>query len=243
MAITTNVKSIYQRVLLKVSGEVLRGDHGFGINKNSLLRIVKEIKMLLKLNIQVGIVIGGGNLFRGSELINIGISNIAGDNIGMLSTVINGLAIRDIMNNERINNCLMSAMAIQGICEIYNREKAISLLSKKHVVIFSCGIGNPCFTTDTTACLRGIEINANVILKGTNVNGIYSEDPQKNPNAKLYKKITYEHVLKKELKIMDLTAFLLARDHQIPILVFNISIPKMLYQVILDQNKGTLISC
>jgi len=236
-----NIKPIYQRILLKISGEVLKGNNKFGIEKISLLRIVSEIKMLLNLNIQVGVVVGGGNLFRGIELINKGISNITSDHIGMLSTVINGLAISDIMRKKKIDHCLMSAIPINSICETYNKEKAIELLSKKYVVIFSCGIGNPCFTTDTTACLRGIEINANIILKGTKVNGIYSNDPQKNPNAKLYDKITYENVLKKELKIMDLTAFLLARNYKLPILVFNINIPGILYRIVLGEHVGTLI--
>lgn len=236
-----NIKPIYQRILLKISGEVLQGNDKFGIEKISLLRIVSEIKMLLDLNIQVGVVVGGGNLFRGIELINKGISNIAADHIGMLSTVINGLAISDMMNKKKINHCLMSAIPINGICETYNKEKAIELLDKKHVVIFSCGIGSPCFTTDTTACLRGIEINANIVLKGTKVNGIYSNDPNKNPDAKLYDKITYENVLKKELKIMDLTAFLLARNYKLPILVFNINIPGILYRIVLGENVGTLI--
>ncbi|CAL4321683.1 UMP kinase [Buchnera aphidicola] len=238
---STNTKFIYHRVLLKISGEVLQGSNKFGIDIKSLEKITKEIKLTLNTGIQLGLVIGSGNLFRGSTLSQLGINRIAADHIGILSTVINSLAMRDIMNSYSIPTYIMSSMPIDGICVGYNYEQAINLLSKNYVVIFSAGTGNPLFTTDSAACLRGIETHADIILKGTQVDGVYSQDPKKYPQATLYKKLTYQDVLQKELKVMDLSAFSLARDHKIPIRVFNINKPRSLYQIMKGYDEGTLI--
>ncbi|MGP1931344.1 MAG: UMP kinase [Arsenophonus sp. ET-YP4-MAG3] len=238
-----NKKPIYQRVLIKLSGEALQGSGDFGIDVIVLDRMAQEIKELVELTIQIGIVIGGGNLFRGIGLANIGMNRIIGDHIGMLATVMNGLAMLDALHRIYVNARLMSAIPLNGICDNYNWNKANSLLRKGRVVIFSAGIGNPFFTTDSVACLRGIEIKADIILKATKVNGVYSTDPSKNSNAIFYKKLTYKEVLERELKIMDLTAFTLARDHNLPIRVFNINKPGGLRRIVMGENEGTLISC
>ncbi|UDG79462.1 Uridylate kinase [Candidatus Ecksteinia adelgidicola] len=238
---STNKNSIYRRILLKFSGEALQGKEGFGISDNALNYIVQELKKLVDLNIQVGIVIGGGNFFRGTCLTKIGINHLVADHMGILGTIINGLAMCDALRRNSINSCLMSAIPLNGICKNYNLEEAISLLESNFVVIFSAGIGNPCFTTDSAACLRGIEIKAEVVLKATKVDGIYSADPLKESNALLYNKLTYKDVLNRELKIMDLSAFTLARDYHLPIRVFNINKPNALYNIIMGQNEGTLI--
>jgi len=229
--------------LLKISGEVLQGVSQFGININALKKIVKEIQAIVNIGIQVGIVIGSGNLFRGSELCKLGLNRVVSDHIGMLSTVINSLAMRDAINSiSSINTCLMSAIPLNGICESYSYQKAQRLLSDNVVIIFSAGIGNPFFTTDSAACLRAIETESDIILKGTKVDGVYSQDPKKNTNAVLYKKLTYKDVLQKELKIMDLSAFILARDYHLPIRVFNINKPGSLYRIMMGNNEGTLIT-
>ncbi|CAL1329178.1 UMP kinase [Candidatus Providencia siddallii] len=239
---TNNTKIIYQRILLKLSGEALQGEEGFGIDNKLLKIIALEIKELIKLGIEVGIVIGGGNLFRGSKLAKSGISHVVGDYMGMLATIMNGLAICDTLNHISVNTKLMSAIPLNGICNIFNLKKAISLLQHKNVIIFSGGIGNPFFTTDSAACLRGLEIKADIILKATKVNGVYSSDPNKNNKAFMYKKLSYKEVLKHKLKIMDLTAFTLAQDHNLPILIFNIKKPNALRDIIFGKNIGTLIT-
>ncbi|NIH16638.1 MAG: UMP kinase [Buchnera aphidicola (Periphyllus lyropictus)] len=233
----------YTRVLLKLSGESLIDINGSSkIHIKSLDFLSKEIKRIIDLNIELGIVIGAGNLFRGSQLQKMGINRVVSDHIGMLSTVINGLAINNSMNKMNIKTELMSAIPLNGICEIYNWSRAINLLSKKIVVIFSAGIGNPFFTTDSAACLRAIEVHADIVLKGTLVDGVYTSDPKKNNNAILYSKLSYKEVLKKELKIMDLSAFSLARDYKLPICVFNINKPGALYRIITGVSEGTLIN-
>ncbi|XBC38383.1 MAG: UMP kinase [Buchnera aphidicola (Floraphis choui)] len=231
----------FKRVVIKLSGESLQGNNKFGIDINELNRIVQEIKNIIDLGIQVGIVIGGGNIFRGKQLVNYGVDNIVSDNVGMLSTIINGLILHDAMNRININAYLMSSFSVDSICEVYNYEKAINLLNNKCVVIFSGGLGNPCFTTDSAACLRAIEVKADIILKGTKVNGVYSNDPNENFNSMLYKTITYDEVLNKELKVMDLSAFILARDYKLPICIFNIYDPGILYRIIKGEKEGTLI--
>lgn len=238
---STNTKFIYHRILLKISGEVLQGSNKFGIDISSLKRIAKEIKLALDIGIELGLVIGSGNLFRGSTLSKLGLNRIAADHMGILSTVINSLAMRDIMYSYSIPTCIMSSIPISGICTGYNYNKAINLLSKNCVVIFSAGTGNPLFTTDSAACLRGIETHSDIVLKGTKVDGVYSQDPKKYSQAILYKKLTYEDVLQKELKVMDLSAFSLARDHKLPIRVFNINKPRSLYRIMTGYDEGTLI--
>ncbi|WWP00934.1 MAG: UMP kinase [Candidatus Dasytiphilus stammeri] len=235
-------KTIYQRVLLKLSGEALLGTNNFGIDTKVLYRIAKEVKELVELTVQVGIVIGGGNMIRGSALATSGINRVVGDHMGMLATVINGLAMRDALHRNYINADLMSAIPLNGICDIYSWAEAISLLKNHRVVIFGAGIGNPLFTTDSAACLRGIEIEANVVLKATKVDGVFSADPFEYPHAILYEKLTYQEVLEQGLKIMDLAAFILARDHNLPIKVFNINKPGALRRIVMGAKEGTLIT-
>ncbi|MGL5291003.1 MAG: UMP kinase [Vibrionaceae bacterium] len=238
---TTTPKPVYQRILLKLSGEALQGNEGFGIDASVLDRMAHEIKELIEIGVQVGLVIGGGNLFRGAGLAKAGMNRVVGDHMGMLATVMNGLAMRDALHRAYVNARLMSAIPLNGVCDNYSWSDAISQLRSGRVVIFAAGTGNPFFTTDSAACLRGIEIEANVVLKATKVDGVYSEDPNKNPNAKLYSQISYQDVLEQELKVMDLAAFTLARDHKMPIRVFNMNKPGALRRVILGEQEGTLI--
>ena len=238
---TANPKPVYRRILLKLSGEALVGEQGFGIDPKVLDRMAQEIKELIELGVQVGIVIGGGNIFRGEGLANAGMNRVVGDQMGMLATVMNGLAMRDELHRAYVNARLMSAVDLKGVCDSYNWADAISSLKRGRVVIFAAGTGNPFFTTDSAACLRGIEIEADVVLKGTKVDGVYSEDPVKNPDAEMYKTIDYATVLDKELKVMDLSAFTLARDHKMPIRVFNMNKPGALRSVIMGEEVGTLI--
>lgn len=236
------VTSFYKRILLKLSGEALQGDEGFGIDPTVLDRMAQEIKELIEMNVQVAVVIGGGNLFRGAGLAKAGMNRVVGDHMGMLATVMNGLAMRDALHRIEVNARLMSAIPLNGVCDDYRWTEAISLLRHGKVVILSAGTGNPFFTTDSAACLRGIEIEADVVLKATKVDGVYSADPVKDPNATLYKTLNYEKVLDDELKVMDLAAFTLARDHNLPICVFNMNKPGALRRVILGEPEGTLIN-
>lgn len=236
-----NPKSAYRRILLKLSGEALMGDEGFGIDPKVLDRMAQEIKEVIELGVQVGLVIGGGNLFRGEGLANAGMNRVVGDHMGMLATVMNGLAMRDALHRAFVNARLMSAIPLNGVCDSYNWAEAISLLKSGRVVIFSAGTGNPFFTTDSAACLRGIEIEADAVLKATKVDGVYSDDPVSNPDATLYKNMSYQEVLEKELKVMDLAAFTLARDHSLPIRVFNMNKPGCLRSVVMGEDVGTLI--
>ncbi|XRX42858.1 MAG: UMP kinase [Buchnera aphidicola (Eriosoma harunire)] len=236
-------KFIYRRILLKISGQTLqKKTNGFGIDIKSIDRLAQEIKILVNYGVEIGLVIGGGNLFRGLNLKKLGVNQIVSDQMGILSTVINSLAVKDAMDRASMNVRLMSAVQINGMCEVYNYEKAIRLLSNKHVVIFSAGIGHPCFTTDSAACLRGIEIKADILLKGTKVNGVYNLDPEKNLNAVMYHKLTYRMVLENEFQVMDLSAFTLARDYSLPIRVFNINKSGALHRIMLGENEGTLIT-
>ncbi|WAJ72486.1 UMP kinase (plasmid) [Catenovulum adriaticum] len=236
-----NPKTEYRRVLLKLSGEALMGDEGFGIDPKILDRMAQEIKELVEFGVQVGIVIGGGNLFRGAGLAKAGMNRVVGDHMGMLATTMNGLAMRDALHRAYVNARLMSAIELTGVCDTYNWAEAISLLKAGKVVIFAAGTGNPFFTTDSAACLRGIEIEADAVLKATKVDGVYSDDPESNPDATLYTQLTYQEVLEKELKVMDLAAFTLARDHSLPIRVFNMNKPGALRRVIMGEVEGTLI--
>ncbi|QCI24317.1 UMP kinase [Buchnera aphidicola (Muscaphis stroyani)] len=232
---------VYRRILLKISGESFQGDNKFGIDVNTVKKLAQEIKFISQLGVQVSLVIGSGNLFRGGILCKSGINLVTSHHIGILSTIINSLAMKDAMHSISTKTYLMSAIPINGICNIYNWEQAISLLSKNVIVIFSAGIGSPCFTTDSAACLRGIETRSDIVLKGTKVDGVYSSDPKKDKKAILYRHLKYKDVLKKELKVMDLSAFILARDHNLPIRVFNINKKGNLYRIIIGKNEGTLI--
>ena len=238
---STNPKPAYRRVLLKLSGEALQGSEGFGIDPAVLERMAQEIKELVELGVQVGLVIGGGNLFRGAGLAKAGMNRVVGDHMGMLATVMNGLAMRDALHRAYVNARLMSAISLQGVCDSYSWAEAISQLRAGKVVIFSAGTGNPFFTTDSAACLRGLEIEADVVLKATKVDGVFTDDPVKNPDAVLYQELSYDEVLEKELKVMDLAAFTLARDHDLPIRVFNMNKPGALRRVIMGEPEGTLI--
>ncbi|MCG3883782.1 UMP kinase [Photobacterium leiognathi] len=239
---TTNPKPTYQRILLKLSGEALQGEEGFGIDAQVLDRMAQEIKELVELGVQVGLVIGGGNLFRGAGLAEAGMNRVVGDHMGMLATVMNGLAMRDSLHRAYVNARVMSAIPLNGVCDNYNWADAISQLRQGRVVIFSAGTGNPFFTTDSAACLRGIEIEADVVLKATKVDGVYTDDPVKNSDATLCDKLSYQDVLEKELKVMDLAAFTLARDHKMPIRVFNMNKPGALRRVVMGEQEGTLIT-
>lgn len=235
-------KKKYNRILLKISGEILQNSKKIGINFENLNRITKEIKEILEMKIQIAIMIGGGNLFRGKELKKTGIKHIICDQIGMISTIINGLILEDSLNKLKIKTKLMSAISIKTLCKNYNSQSAIRYLKNKKIVILCSGTGNPFFTTDSAACLRAIEIKSNIILKGTKVNGVYSSDPIKNPEAIFYKKITYKEIMKKELKVMDSTAFALAKDFNLNICVFNINKKGALKNIINGKEEGTLIS-
>ena len=234
-------KPIYQRILLKLSGEALQGEEGFGIDPSILDRMALEIKELIGMGVEVGVVIGGGNLFRGAKLAKAGMNRVVGDHMGMLATVMNGLAMRDALHRADVNAKLMSAFQLNGICDTYNWSEAIRMLREKRVVIFSAGTGSPFFTTDSAACLRGIEIEADVVLKATKVDGVYDSDPAKNPNAKLHNSLSYADVIEKELQVMDLAAFTLARDHGMPIRVFNMGKVGVLRNVVLGTEEGTTI--
>ena len=233
---------IYKRILLKISGEALQGSTSFGIDPQVLLRLAEDIVELIKMGVQVGVVIGGGNLFRGAKLSAAGIGRITGDQMGMLATIMNALALRDTL--ERINQetRIMSAISMSGIVDYYDRRKAIHHLKDGRVVLFTAGTGNPLVTTDSAASLRSIEIEADILLKATNVDGIYSEDPAKNPEAKLYHYLTYDEALQKELGVMDLTAFCQCRDHKMPIRVFNINKRHVLREIILGSDEGTQVN-
>jgi uridylate kinase len=231
----------YKRILLKLSGEALMGDAEFGIDPKVLDRIAVEVGQLVGLGIEVGMVIGGGNLFRGANLHAAGMERVTGDQMGMLATVMNALAMRDALERAGIPTRVMSAIPMSGVVEHYDRRTAIRHLQAGDVVIFSAGTGNPFFTTDTAACLRGIEIDAELILKATKVDGVYSADPKLDPQAVKYDRLTYDEVLEKKLGVMDLTAICLTRDNQMPIRVFNMTKPGALLANVLDQSDGTTI--
>lgn len=235
-------KPIYKRILLKLSGEALQGEEGFGIDPSILDRMALEIKELIEMGVEVGVVLGGGNLFRGAKLAKAGMNRVVGDHMGMLATVMNGLAMRDSLFRADVNAKLMSAFQLNGICDTYNWSEAIKMLREGRVVIFSAGTGSPFFTTDSAACLRGIEIEADVVLKATKVDGVYDKDPAKNPDAVLYKTLSYNEVIEKELQVMDLAAFTLARDHGMPIRVFNMGKAGALKKVITGTEEGTTIA-
>ena len=231
----------YNRILLKLSGEALTGDAEFGIDPKVLDRMAVEIGQLVGLGVQVGLVIGGGNLFRGAALHAAGMERVTGDHMGMLATVMNALAMRDALERANIATRVMSAIPMSGVVEHYDRRTAIRHLKANDVVIFAAGTGNPFFTTDTAACLRGIEIDADLILKATKVDGVYSADPIKDPHAIKYDKLSYDEIIEKKLGVMDLTAICLSRDHQVPIKVFNMNRPGALLDNVMGKLDGTLI--
>ncbi len=231
----------YNRILLKLSGEALAGDEGFGIDPRVLDDMALEIGQLVGIGVQVGLVIGGGNLFRGAALQAAGLDRVAGDHMGMLATVMNGLALRDALERSNIRTRLMSAIPMSGVVEHYDHRHAIRYLKDGEVVIFCAGTGNPFFTTDSAACLRGIEISADVVLKATKVDGVYDRDPVRFPDAIKYERLSYDEVLSQQLGVMDLTAICLVRDHCMPLRVFNMNRKGALLNLMLGGSEGTLV--
>lgn len=231
----------YQRILLKLSGEAL-GVDGVGIDPKVLDRTALEIGQLVGIGIQVGLVIGGGNLFRGAALSAAGLDRVTGDHMGMLATVMNALAMRDALERANIQTVVMSSIPMSGVVEHYDRRLAIRHLQEGDVVIFSAGTGNPFFTTDSAACLRGIEIEADIVLKATKVDGVYSDDPVTNPSATRFDAITYSKVLDDQLGVMDLTAICLARDHDMPLRVFKLDKQDALLNAVVSDDEGTLVT-
>ncbi len=240
MASTSKEKQ-YKRILLKLSGEELMGEEGFGIDPKVLDRMALEIGQLVGIGVQVGLVIGGGNLFRGAALNKAGMDRVTGDHMGMLATVMNALAMRDALERTNISSHVMSSIPMSGMVEHYDRRRAMRYLRDGDVVIFAAGTGNPFFTTDSAACLRGIEIEANVVLKATKVDGVYSADPMLDPSAELYSNLTYDQVLERKLGVMDMTAICLCREHNMPLRVFRMSKSGALLNLIVGGDEGTLI--
>lgn len=236
-------KPVYHRILLKLSGEAFLGSHEFGFSREALALYATEIKEVAALGVQVAIVIGGGNLFRGRATPQeLGVERITADQMGILGTAINALAFRDFLLKEHVNAVVLSAVAIPGMIDGFERQKAIHLLEQGSVLIFAGGTGNPLVTTDSAASLRAIEIQADVLLKGTNVDGVYNTDPDVNPHAVLYHHISYDAALQKQLGVMDITAFSQCKDFKMPIRVFNIFTPGALKRIVLGESIGTLVS-
>ncbi|WED44500.1 UMP kinase [Legionella cardiaca] len=231
----------YKRILLKYSGEALMGTAQSGIDPSILDRMAKDVAELISMGVEVGIVIGGGNLFRGKALSKAGLGRVTGDHMGMLATVMNALALRDALERIDLPARIMSAIPMLGVVDPYHRRKAITHLRNGHVVIFAAGTGNPFFTTDSAACLRAIEVGADVVLKATKVDGIYSADPLKNPDAIRYDYLTYKQVLSEGLEVMDSTAICLCQDHGMPLQVFDMAAPNALKKIVLGERVGTIV--
>lgn len=234
-------KPVFKRILLKLSGEALTGNSDFGIDPAVLERMAKEIQAVLDMGVQIAIVIGGGNLFRGAQLSRAGLSRVTGDHMGMLATIMNALAMRDVIERNGMETRVFSAIPMSGIVDHYDRRKAIHSLQRGRIVIFASGTGNPFVTTDSAASLRGIEIEADVIMKATNVDGVYTADPKKDPKATRYHRLTFREVLDKELAVMDLAAFCQCRDHGVPLRVFNMNKPGALMRVVVGEDEGTIV--
>ncbi|HIF84849.1 MAG TPA: UMP kinase [Flavobacteriaceae bacterium] len=232
---------MYKRILLKLSGEALLGERQYGIDPVRISQYAQEIKKVTSLGIEVAIVIGGGNIFRGVSAANNGMDRVQADYMGMLATVINGLALQSALEETEVQTRLQTAIKIEAVAEAYIKRKAVRHLEKKRVVIFGGGTGNPFFTTDSAAVLRAIEINADVILKGTRVNGIYDSDPEKNKNAIKFDSISFDNVLNKNLKVMDSTAFTLSKENNLPIIVFNMNKEGNLFKIISGGKIGTIV--
>ena len=232
---------VHQRILLKLSGEALMGDDAFGINQATIERMVAEVAEVARIGVQVAVVIGGGNIFRGIAGGSAGMDRATADYMGMLATVMNALALADAMGKQGVTARVMSAIDIQQVVEPYVRPKALQYLEEGKVVVFAAGTGNPFFTTDTAAALRGAEIGAEIVLKATKVDGVYTADPKKDPSATRYDKLTFDEAISKSLGIMDATAFALCRDQKLPIKVFSIFKPGALKRVVLGEDEGTLV--
>ncbi|MBH9553401.1 UMP kinase [Inhella gelatinilytica] len=231
----------HKRILLKLSGEALMGDDAYGINRSTIVRIVREIQEVTQLGTEVAVVIGGGNIFRGVAGGSVGMDRATADYMGMLATVMNALALADTMRQEGMTARVMSAISIDQVVEPYVRPKALQYLEEGKVVIFGAGTGNPFFTTDTAAALRGAEIGAEVMLKATKVDGVYTADPKKDPTATRYHRLTFDEAITRNLQVLDATAFALCRDQKLPIRVFSIFKPGALKSVVMGHDEGTLV--
>jgi len=234
--------SKYSRILVKLSGEALLGSGDYGIDPAVLKRIAGEIQDIIQMGVQVAVVLGGGNIFRGAGLARAGMDRVAADHMGMLATVMNSLAMQDALEGLGMYARVMSAIRINEVCEDYIRRRAVRHLEKGRVVIFAAGTGNPFFTTDTAASLRAIEINAELLLKATKVNGVYSDDPVRNPNATRYSRLTFDKVLTDKLNVMDATAIVMCRDNRLPLRVFNLNNPGDLTRIARGEDVGTSVT-
>jgi uridylate kinase len=237
-----NTKARYSRILVKLSGEALMGGGDYGIDPEVLKRIAGELQDIVGLGVQLAVVIGGGNIFRGAGLARAGMDRVAGDHMGMLATVMNALAMQDALENLGLHARVMSAIRINEVCEDYIRRRAIRHLEKGRVVICAAGTGNPFFTTDTAAALRAIEIDAEVLLKATKVNGVYSDDPMRNPAAVRYTQLTFDRVLTEKLNVMDATAIVMCRDNRVPLRVFNLNNAGDLTRIVRGEDVGTAVT-
>jgi uridylate kinase len=234
-------KAAYNRILLKLSGEALMGDDAYGINRATIERIVSEIAEIARLGVQISVVIGGGNIFRGVAPAAFGMDRATADYMGMLATVMNALALQDAMRQQNLVSRVQSALTIEQVAEPYIRGKAMRYLEENKIVIFAAGTGNPFFTTDTAAALRGMEMNVDIVLKATKVDGVYTADPHKNPEATRYHSLTFDEAIVKNLKVMDATALTLCRDQKLPICVFSIFKAGALKRVVMGEDEGTLV--
>jgi uridylate kinase len=232
---------VYQRVLLKLSGEALMGSLGYGIDPVVVQSIAQEVAKVVSQGIQIAIVVGGGNIFRGVKAASAGMDRATADYVGMIATVMNAITLQDALEQAGVPTRVQSAIAMQEVAEPYIRRRAIRHLEKKRVVIFGAGSGNPFFTTDTTAALRAAEIDAEVIFKATKVDGVYDSDPHVNPNARRYQTLTYAHVLNQDLRVMDSTAIALCKENNIPIMVFDLSVSGNIYRAVMGESIGTLV--
>jgi uridylate kinase len=235
------MKTAYKRILLKLSGEALMGEDSYGINRQTIDRIVAEVKEVVDLGVEVAVVIGGGNIFRGVAPAAAGMDRATADYMGMLATVMNALALQDAMRRVGLRSRVQSALNIEQVAEPYIRGKAMRYLEEGRVVIFAAGTGNPFFTTDTAAALRGMEMNVDVVIKATKVDGVYTDDPKTHPDAMRYKRISFDEAIVKKLKVMDATALTLCRDQKMPLCVFNIFKAGALKRVVFGEDEGTLV--
>jgi len=231
----------YKRILIKLSGEALIGKQDYGIDPEIIARIANEMKLIAETGIEIGMVIGGGNIFRGEGLANSGIDRVTGDHMGMLATVMNSLAMQDALERCGVEARVMSALSINQVCEDYIKRRATRHLEKGRIVIFAAGTGNPFFTTDSAASLRAIEIGADIMIKATKVDGVYSDDPMTNPDATRYARLSYDEVIAKRLKVMDATAIVLCRDHNMPLRVLNIFNPGEIFKMLSGEDIGTIV--
>lgn len=237
----TSRKPSYTRILIKLSGEALMGQGDYGIDPETIGRVADEIVEVSNLGVQIGLVIGGGNIFRGAGLASGGIDRVTGDHMGMLATVMNAMAMQDALERRQVRARVMSALSIHQVCEDYIRRRAVRHLEKGRIVLFAAGTGNPFFTTDSAASLRAIEIGAEVLIKATKVDGVYSDDPVKNPNAKRFASLTYDEVLHGKLAVMDATAIVLCRDNQLPLRVLNLNTKGDLVRLVNGDSVGTVV--